>query len=91
MWKTATMAMTSEITLAGAELVPMRGDKEHHAAGQQNGAENEPGDDQPLEAGGTRGGRDGRLRSALRGALRFQRANAGGCVRIEDAGRLPAI
>ena len=85
------MAMTSEVARAGAELVPMRGDKEHHAAGEKDGAENEPGDAQPLEAGGTRGGRDGRLRSALHGVLRFLRANAGGGLRVEDAGRLPAI
>ncbi|MGD0482885.1 MAG: hypothetical protein ABSA42_22145 [Terracidiphilus sp.] len=88
-----------QVALTGTELVPMRRNKEHHAAGQQNGAESESRDHQPLEACGTGGGRGSRwggdrcpggLRGAVRDVLRFQRANAGGCVRIEDAGRLPA-
>ncbi len=78
-----------QVALTGTELVPMRGDKEHHAARQQNSAESESRDDQPLEARRI-GGRRGGLPGGLRGVLRFECADAGGCVRIEDAGRLPA-
>ena len=35
------MAITSSVARAGAELVPVGGDEEHHAAGQEDGAENE--------------------------------------------------
>jgi hypothetical protein len=62
---------------AGAEFVPMRGDKEDHAAGKQEGAENEGDDSLPANTGGM----------LLFG---FPGANAIGDSRVENAGRLPA-
>ena len=82
------------VARAGAELVPVSRDKEHHAAGEQDCAEDEYGDalpshhpsdvDVPLETLGIKFS----LRAA--GGLRLVSADACRSVRVKDAGRLPA-
>ena len=66
------------IARAGANLVPMGRDKQHHAAGQQNGPENQRHHALPTQTSG-----------AL--LLQLKGANAGSSLRIQDAGRLPAV
>jgi len=63
---------------AGAELIPMGGDKQHHAAGQQHGSQNQRNQALPAQAG----------RALL---LRLPGADAAGSLRIQDTGRQPAI
>ena len=78
---------------AGIELVPMSGDKEDHAAGEEYGAEDEDRDALPLHDAGDlaflprvpRSERGGRCRRQ-----RFMSADAGGGCSVDEAGGLPA-
>jgi hypothetical protein len=67
-----------QIARAGANLVPMRRDKQHHAAGQQNGSQNERHNALPAQPRRVR-------------LFRLKSANAARSIRIQDAGLLPAV
>ena len=72
------MAITIAKRAAGPKLVPVRGDKQHHPAGQQDGARISATMPCHFTAAGLL-------------MLLLERANAGCGFRIQNAGRLPAI
>ena len=65
-------------TRAGTQVVPMGGDKQHHAGGEQEAAQDERDNSLPRQASGT-----------LLGF--FPGADAGGGDAVENSGGLPAL
>ena len=70
--------MNNRESRAGAKLVPVGGDEQHHPAGQQDGAKDQRDHALPAKAAGLF-------------LLLLKGADAGSGSRIQDAGRLPAI
>jgi hypothetical protein len=63
---------------AGAHIVPVGGDKQDHATGQQQSAQNERNHALPAQTGGML-------------QLQFKGADAACGLRIQDTGLLPAV